>query len=68
MKSFLGVLAGLAVVVLVLAIPYGVASVSCDMAWKDSGLQSRYRLFRGCQVSLTEGKTWIPDDRYRVTE
>lgn len=39
---------------------------TCAAKWDDSGFNSRYAYFSGCQISFPENPTrWIPEENYR---
>lgn len=41
--------------------------VKCDKRWENSGLDTSYTFWGGCQVRLSSGK-WIPEDRVRQSD
>lgn len=58
------------IVLFLLAVLFGGVKVDeyiCHTKWGDSGLSVKYGPLAGCRVS-EDGKTWIPEDRYRVIE
>lgn len=39
----------------------------CDKRWENSGLNTSYSFWGGCQVRLSSGK-WVPEDRVRQSD
>ena len=51
--------------ILVAMLVPSVGGYGCRARWKDSGMQVQWGVMSGCRVSRDEGKTWIPEERYR---
>jgi hypothetical protein len=65
LKAFLVVGAFMAALIgAICGFAYWGNSVACASQWRDSGMESRFALFAGCQIQLPNG-TWIPAQAYR---
>lgn len=41
--------------------------IKCDRRWENSGMNTSYTFWGGCQVRLSSGK-WVPEDRVRQSD
>lgn len=53
--------------VLLFGIGLSVDAASCRKQWQDSGMDARWLLIGGCQISA-DGRHWIPAENYREFE
>lgn len=50
-----------------IAVSAKTGEVKCDKRWENSGLNTSYSFWGGCQVRLSSGK-WVPEDRVRQSD
>lgn len=39
--------------------------LQCHLRWSDSGMDYRYKMFQGCQISAKTGQ-WVPASTFRT--